>query len=317
MQNQNIEILSKALEWLQNTHCVLLITVIKTWGSSPRPPGSLMALRDDGHISGSISGGCIEDDLIQKVRTEGIPNTPERLSYGVDSDQANRFGLPCGGQLQLVCEPLNSPDEIKTLVTRLNQGEKVARYLTLSNGASQLKSTRQNQKLELAGDTFMQVFGPQHRLLIIGAGQISSLLAQIALSLDYSVLICDPRREYHDEWAVSGTTLLRSMPDDSVIEMKPDSNTAIVALTHDPKLDDMALIEALASPAFYVAALGSRLNNDRRRERLALFDLTPHQISQLKGPAGLDIGSRTPAEIAVSIAADLIATKNQITTSPV
>jgi len=315
MMNQDLLILQTARRWLAAEQPVLLFTVAQTWGSSPRPPGSLMALRSDGHVAGSVSGGCVEDDLMRRVQSaSNLPALPEVITYGVDAEQARRFGLPCGGTLRLVQEPLHTEhlQAIEALLDRLQAGELVARKLDLATGEVTLQSATAGQALSLSEQQFTQVFGPQYRLLLIGAGQLSALLAQIALSLDFAVTVCDPREEYYDEWAVADVELVRTMPDDTVLAMQPDQRTAIVTLTHDPKLDDMALLEALNSPAFYVAALGSRLNNERRRERLHEFDLSSAQIAALHGPAGLSIGSKTPAEIAVSIAAQLVAAKNGV-----
>jgi len=157
------------------------------------------------------------------------------------------------------------------------------------------------------------VHGPCWRMLIIGAGQVSTYLARMAQALDYQVIVCDPRKGMHATWDVPDTTLTSEMPDDAVVALQPDASTVIIALTHDPKLDDMALLEALKSPAFYVGALGSKANNDKRRARLALFDLTAEEINRLHGPVGLNIGSRTPPEIAVSILAHLISLRNKQT----
>jgi len=314
MLNQNQDILTRALKWLNAGHGVLLYTVVNTWGSSPRPPGSIMILRDDGQVAGSVSGGCIEDDLILRLKNEGLPANPSIVSYGVKADEARRFGLPCGGTMRLVQEPLAGATAIKDLsrvLSMLEQGHIVTRTLCLNTALVSQAIARDNDVLQCDENEFIAVFGPRYRLLIIGAGQIGELLSQIAISLDFAVTICDPRTEYHSEWAVANTHLVTTMPDDTVIEMQMDSRTAVVALTHDPKLDDMALMEALASPAFYIGALGSKVNNDQRRERLLEFDLNQAQIAQLHGPAGLDIGSHTPAEIAVSIAAELVAAKNQ------
>ncbi|WP_022953144.1 XdhC family protein [Leucothrix mucor] len=312
MMNQDLLILQTARDWLRAGHQAVLVIVAQTWGSSPRPPGSIMALRDDGHVAGSVSGGCVEDDMIMQVREQGIPQQAGIVSYGVDQDQARRFGIPCGGTLRLVQEPLTTPDKLDELLESLAQGQLIRRTLQLSDGSVTLDKAQAGQDLELTETQFTAIFGPRYRVLLIGAGQLSALLAQIALSLDFAVTVCDPREEYYDEWAVAGAELVRTMPDDTVLSMKPDERTAIIALTHDPKLDDMALMEALNTPAFYVAALGSKLNNDRRRERLLEFDLTAQQIERLYGPAGLFIGSKTPAEIAVSIAAQMVAVQRGV-----
>ena len=312
MDNQDLEVLRRARDWLHAGHAVMLATVVRTWGSSPRPPGSLLVLRDDGRASGSVSGGCIEDDLIDRLRREGLPAHPCQVSYGVTADEARRFGLPCGGTMALVLEPVRTADALDTLLARIEAGELVERRLDLASGESLLQPAHPEQGLRFDGQTLVSVFGPRYRLLIIGAGQLSAVLARMALALDFAVTVCDPREEWAEEWAVPGTTLSRTMPDDLVIEMRPDARTAVVALTHDPKLDDLALMEALRTPAFYVAALGSRRNNVARRERLREFDLDEAQVAALRGPAGLFIDSRTPAEIAVSIAAELVAVKNGV-----
>nr|WP_249116016.1 XdhC family protein [Azoarcus sp. L1K30] len=307
-----MEVLQRARQWLTDGKRVLLATVVRTWGSSPRPPGALLALREDGRAVGSVSGGCIEDDLMYRLRAEGMPQTARMVSYGVGAEEARRFGLPCGGTMELVLEPLAEPAPLDALLARLVAGELVERRLHLPSGSSTLAPAHPEQGLSFDGETLVSVFGPRYRLLLIGAGQLSASLARMALALDFAVTVCDPREEWFEEWSVPGTVLTREMPDDVVIGMRADARTAIVALTHDPKLDDLALMEALRSPAFYVAALGSRRNNAARRDRLREFDLDATQVAALRGPAGLYIGSRTPGEIAVSIAAELVAVKNGV-----
>ena len=310
MKNQTFDILNQTSRWLHDGYQVLLVTVIETWGSSPRPSGSLMAMREDGQIIGSVSGGCIEDDLITRITQNDLPETPEFISYG--EEESRRFGLPCGGTMRLLQEPLKTADEIDNLLGKLANRQTIARVLDLNTGLANTRLAQQNEVLTCDDKQLTSIFGPQYRLLIIGAGQLSSLLAEIVLSMDFSITICDPRSEYYEQWKVDGTNLVTTMPDDTVINMQVDSLTAVVTLTHDPKLDDMALLEALKSPAFYIAALGSKLSNEKRRERLKLFDLNEQQISRLSGPAGISIGSKTPAEIAISIAAELVAVKNRV-----
>lgn len=312
MDSLDLQVLTRADQWLANGHQVLLVTVVRTWGSSPRPVGALLALRDDGHAVGSVSGGCIEDDLMHQLRHEGMPSGPHLARYGIDADEARRFGLPCGGSMQMVIEPLSDRHALTPLLEQLGTGALLARSVDLRTGQTSLAPAISGQVLAFDGDVLVSVFGPRYRLLLIGAGQLSASLARMAIGLDFAVTVCDPREEYYAEWAEAGTVLTREMPDDVVAAMRPDARTAVIALTHDPKLDDLALMEALRSPAFYVAALGSRRNNAARRERLLEFDLNEAQVSRLYGPAGLYIGSRTPAEIAVSIAAELVAVRNGI-----
>ena len=315
MEILDFEVLKTAVAWLSSGYEVSLATVVQTWGSAPRPPGSLLALRADGQVIGSVSGGCIEDDLIARIRQQGSPPKPEWMQYGVTRDQAQHFGLPCGGIIELVVEPLHNPDWITEVMRHIASHTLVKRTLNLTSGEVQLTADAQDQPLTFNGEQLSMTFGPQRRLLLIGAGQLSQIVAQMVQPLGFNVLMCDPREEYTGTWQAAWGKHMAGMPDDVVREMKPDSHTAIVALTHDPKLDDMALLEALKSAAFYVGALGSRVNNKNRRERLALFDLTPQQIDRLHGPVGLHIGSRYPAEIALSILAEIISVKNGITPS--
>lgn len=313
MDNIDIEVLRNCVKWLESGHQVTLATVTKTWGSSPRPAGAMLALRDDGLVSGSVSGGCIEDDLINRARTHALAGTtPEVVTYGVSGEEARKFGLPCGGTIQLVLEPLRAPAPMQALLERVERRELTARELDVRTGAVKLRPAGRDEGLQFDGKRLITVLGPRYRLIIIGAGQLSKFIAQIALGLDYQVTVCDPRSEYSDTWDVPEAMLVREMPDDLVVRMKPDAHTAVIALTHDPKLDDMALMEALKSEAFYVGAIGSRANNEKRRKRLREFDLSEEEIARLHGPIGVYIGSRTPPEIAISILAEMTAYKNGV-----
>ncbi len=313
MDSIDLEVLKTAAAWIATGHRCELITVIKTWGSSPRPIGATLAICDDGSVVGSVSGGCIEDDLIDRVRQHGITRThPELVSYGISADEAHRFGLPCGGTIELAIEPLSPASAIDQLLARLERHELLERRIDLATGAVTLASAAAGSSQRIEQGTLVTVHGPRWRLFIIGAGQLSRFLAQIASAMDYHVTVCDPREEYRAGWQLPGVQLVHSMPDDLVIESRLDHRSAVVALTHDPKLDDLALMEALKSNAFYVGAIGSRLNNAKRRERLKLFDVSDAQLERLHGPIGLYIGSKTPAEIAISILAELTAIKNGV-----
>jgi xanthine dehydrogenase accessory factor len=313
MDSVDLDVLKRCDEWLESGHRVLLVTVVKTWGSSPRPDGAMLAVRDDGLAAGSVSGGCIEDDIIDRTRREGMHETKcEVVTYGVSADEARRFGLPCGGTIRLVLEPLSRESGIRALLREIEAGRLTARELDLATGRSTLRPANATDGQTFDGNVLTTIHGPRYRMLVIGASQLSKYLAQIAVGLDYQVTICDPRDEYTETWDVPGVTLVRSMPDDTVQAMRLDERCAVVALTHDPKLDDLALMEALKSPAFYVGALGSRANNAKRRERLREFDLRDDEIGRLHGPIGLYIGSRTPPEIAVSILAEITAVKNGV-----
>ncbi|MGB8337560.1 MAG: XdhC family protein [Burkholderiales bacterium] len=313
MDSIDLEVLRNTVKWLDEGKKVSLVTVTKTWGSSPRPEGAMLALREDGLVTGSVSGGCIEDDLIHRARNHTLTGTlPEVVTYGVTAEEARRFGLPCGGTIQVVMEPLSRPADMRALLEKVERHDLVARELDLASGASRLRPATPNELLQFNGKQLTTVHGPRYRLLIIGAGQLSKFLAEVAMGLDYQVTVCDPREEYTQVWDVPGAILVRTMPDDTVIAMKLDARSAVIALTHDPKLDDMALMEALKSQAFYIGAIGSRVNNEKRRERLKEFDLTDAEIARLHGPIGIYIGSKTPPEIAISVLAELTAAKNSI-----
>lgn len=313
MDSSNLDVLKQCQRWLETDRHCQLVTVTKTWGSSPRPVGALLAIREDGLVVGSVSGGCIEDDLIENVRQHGIQrNLPDIVTYGITAEQAHQFGLPCGGTIQLVIEPLSHQSGITALLEKLAANHLVARHLSLRSGQVKLLPAKRGSTLQLRDDEMISIHGPQWRLLIIGAGELSRFLASVAVGLDYQVIVCDPREEYRDTWQVEGVQLMTGMPDDVVEELKLDARSAVVALTHDPKLDDLALMSALKSSAFYVGAIGSKHNNAKRRERLKLFDISDEELSHLHGPVGLFIGSKTPAEIAISILAEMTAVKNGV-----
>jgi len=312
MDNVDLNILRQVAAWRAEGRRVVLGTVTRTWGSAPRPVGALVAVRDDGAIAGSVSGGCIEDDLIEKTRAHALAaEAPQVVQYGVSGDEAARFGLPCGGTLELVLEPLGAHSEIEPLLERLVAGGRVRRTLELASGRVTLAPADAAADVVVLDDErLVTIHGPHWRLLIVGAGQMSQYLAQMAQALDYGVTVCDPREEYVPAEPLPGVTYVRDMPDDAVVALKPDAHTAVIALTHDAKLDDLALMEALNSPAFYVGAIGSRVNQARRKARLAEhFGMSETTLARLHGPVGIKNGARTPPEIAVSILAELTAVR--------
>ncbi|MDD5331121.1 MAG: XdhC family protein [Sulfuricella sp.] len=311
MDSVDLEVLQKCLHWQNDGHRVALATVVKTWGSSPRPMGSLLAIRDDGLLAGSVSGGCVEADLIERMRT--VPAIhPEVLSYGNPTDECSRFRLPCGGMLQLVLEPAPQKLMLQAILDAITHHHRlIGRRLDLASGHATLYTPQTGETTRFVGLTLTSVHGPRWRLLMIGAVQTARCLTQIAQALDYQVSVCDPREEYRKAWSIECAELVPGMPDEAVRAFVPDVHSAVVALSHDPKIDDPALLEALKSPAFYVGSLGSRASNAKRRERLRQ-DLTEGDVGRLHGPVGLPIGSHTPPEIAVSIMAELTATRHGI-----
>ncbi|MDH0300986.1 MULTISPECIES: XdhC family protein [unclassified Pseudomonas] len=318
MESIDLLVLRTTFDWLQAGHRVLLATVARTWGSSPRPVGSMMALRNDGRVVGSVSGGCIEDDLIHRYTTAyggpGLPQgTPEVVRYGVSADEAHRFGLPCGGTLELILEFSPAIEALQPLLARLDDGQLVRRHLDLDNGEVNLESTATPEQFGFDGQHMVNTLGPGYRMLLIGAGALAEYLATMALFNGFRVAVCDPRPEHMATWSVAGVEHRRGMPDDVVRAFKVDLRTCIIAVSHDPKLDDLALLEALHGPAFYIGAIGSRRNSQLRRERLIEhFGESEASLERLHGPIGIYIGSKTPAEIAVSVMAEVLAAKNAV-----
>jgi xanthine dehydrogenase accessory factor len=312
MDSVDLSVLKSLREWQGEDQPLWLATVVETYGSSPRPPGAMLALRGDGLVVGSVSGGCIEDDLVLRAKRGELPvDRCDVLTFGATSEEAKRFRLPCGGVIRLVIEPVRNMEWVEQVMQLVRSHRFVKRTLHFNSMHIVLDDASHSENIFFDGNTLTTVHGPRWRMLIIGAGQTSFYLASMAQALDYQVYVCEPRSDMRETWDVPDTTLMGEMPDDAVLALQADNSTVIIALTHDPKLDDMALLEALKSPAFYVGALGSQTNNLKRRERLSMFDLTPEEIARLHGPVGLNIGSRTPPEIAVSILAHLISIRNQ------
>ncbi|WP_050469716.1 XdhC family protein [Herbaspirillum chlorophenolicum] len=318
MESIDLTVLRELKDWRVSGRPALLATVVHTWGSSPRPPGSMLALREDGRISGSVSGGCIEDDLIDRYsRANGGPGIPGRapqvVRYGVSADEAHRFGLPCGGTLELLLEFNPDAALLDELVRTLDHGTLVTRSLRCTDGHVALNKAVAPAEVEFDGRQLSVTLGPAYRMLLIGAGTLAQYLATMALFNGFDITLCDPRREYLDAWTIPGIKTTADMPDDAVVAFRPDLRSCVVALSHDPKLDDLALLEALHSQAFYIGAIGSRRNSANRRNRLAThFGESQESLSRLHGPVGIYIGSKTPPEIAVSVMAEILAAKNGV-----
>lgn len=305
------------MEWLEQGQRVALVTVVRTWGSSPRPIGSLMLMRDDGVHTGSVSGGCVEEDLVARYRDQQLADAyPTLVDYGIDRQEATRFGLPCGGRLELLVEELDNLSQIQTLLEKMYNKELTLRQVCLNTGEVSLHTASAKDDFLYTDDYVKKVFGPRWQMLLIGAGHLSQYVASMAVMLDYQVIVCDPREEYERGWTLSDSEqdieFVRIMPDEAVQAYATHPRSVVITLAHDPKLDDMALMDALNSQAFYVGAIGSQKNNDQRRERLKQLGITPHELQQLHAPVGLPIGSHTPPEIAVSILAEITAMRHQV-----
>lgn len=318
MENIDIAVLRALRDWRAEGAPALLATVVRTWGSSPRPVGSMMALREDGRSVGSVSGGCIEDDLIRRYTTVFGGGVPTAMAagvarYGLDADEAHRFGLPCGGTLELMLEFRPDAESLSALLAELAAGRLVRRQVCFRTGRVTLAEAHVPAALHFDGRQLANTLGPGYRMLLIGAGPLAEYLAAMAMFNGFAVSVCDPRMNYLQVNAIPGAAMVPDMPDDAVTAFRPDSRSCVIALTHDPKLDDMALLEALYSPAFYVGAIGSRRNSALRRARMIEhLGQTEESLRRLRGPIGIHIGSKTPAEIAVSVMAEVLAAKNGV-----
>lgn len=311
METQEQFVLTQLLKWLERGDKAWLCTIVGTTGSSPRPPGSMLALNQHGDTAGSLSGGCVEDDLLERLRGGEVLSAPQLREYGVTAEENERLGLPCGGRLHVLIEPLDhstsTTAQFKFILARLSDRQCCERLVDLKSGGAQVREVDRVQRLQLTDSDMRQSFGPRYQLLLVGAGQLARTLSQMAQMLDYRVLVCDPREDRIAHWDLPDVELIQGMPDDVIRERATDDHSIVITLTHDPRIDDMALMEALTQPLFYIGALGSIRTTIKRRERLVQLGLSEVQLSRLHAPVGLDIGSKTPAEIAVSILAQLTA----------
>ncbi len=293
----NDSVLAAAREWAGSR--MALATVVSTWGSAPRPRGSHMLVHEDGRFEGSVSGGCVENDILA-IAAEVIAGAPAVLkSYGVGDSAAWEAGLPCGGTIEVLVQPVSEagfpPALFHAIAAARAQGKPFEVATDLATGRS-------------GGGDFVNRYDPPRRLLIVGAVQIAQALAGLARELGISCTVIDPRARFLTAERFPGVMLDDRWPDDAVTALRPDPATAVVTLSHDPKIDDPALIAALAAPTGYVAALGSRKSQAARLERLTAAGIGPDDLARIEGPAGLDLGAIGPAEIALSIAAAMVKT---------
>jgi len=308
MNSTDQTILSCLLASLTQGEQPWLVTVVATIGSSPRPVGSLVAFRADGSQVGSVSGGCVEEDLIARLLA-GEFNGPQvyLTDYGVSAEDNEKWGLPCGGRLELAIQQLNEKDLewVTEAYNAMSTRQTLSRSVSLESGETQISPAEQFAPLENSADTLTHCFGPRHRLLLVGAGQLAANLSTLALAMDYEVLLADSREWALDQWQGPEVEKILGLPDDVVREHAADEHCAVITLSHDPRVDDMALMEALDSACWYVGALGSVRTTEKRLQRLSQLGLSSDALARLHAPVGLSIGSKTTMELAVSIMAQL------------
>jgi len=284
-----------------------IATVVSTWGSAPRPRGSHMLVNADGRFEGSVSGGCVESDILATA-AEVIAGAPFQVkNYGVADAAAWEVGLPCGGEIAVMVQPVSAEGFDPELFDRISEARAAGKALTVSTN---LETGHSDLRPLETGSAFLNRYDPPRRLLIIGAVQIAQALAGLARQLGIETVVIDPRARFLTEERFPGVTLDDRWPDEAVAAYAPGPATAVVTLSHDTKIDDPALIAALAAPTAYVGALGSRRSHAARRERLAAQGVGEAALDRIDAPVGLDIGAIGPGEIALSIAAAMVGAFN-------
>jgi xanthine dehydrogenase accessory factor len=332
MSGRDPSIIPSALAWLAEGRRVALATVMQTWGSAPQPVGSQLAIDGEGNFLGSVSGGCVEGEVIAEAAEVLLSAKPKTLQFGVEDGTAWKAGLACGGTIRVLLEPLQRGDGgkgegvLRRLGSDIEARRKVALVTELATGERRLahapddlgqdlapalaEAFQHNRSLTLQrsdGEVFVNVFDPTIRLIVIGAVHVAQALAPMALALGYDLLIVDPRAAFATEERFGDVRVLPDWPDEALAAIGLDAATAIAVLSHDAKIDDAALISALRSDAFYVGAVGSRKTHAARVERLRAAGLATADIARIHAPIGLDIGAQGAAEIALSIIAEVAA----------
>lgn len=325
-------IIAKALNWLAEGRRVALATVIQTWGSAPQPVGSQLLIDADGNFLGSVSGGCVEAEVITQAADVIATGEPKSLEYGVEDSTAWKVGLACGGSIRIFVEKVEGERDssaeslLHRIVSDVESRRQVALITNLATGAQRLAYSPRDLEKDLAttlgdafrcdksialaadcGEVFINVFNPTVRLIVVGAVHIAQQLVPMARALGHDVVIVDPRTAFATEERFGDAEISCEWPDEALPKIGVDARTALIALTHDPKIDDPALIHALSSNAFYVGALGSRKTHAKRVERLLKAGVSVAGIKRISAPIGLDIGAQGAAEIALSIMAEITA----------
>ena len=299
-------ILAAAIDWAGAP--MAIATVVETWKSAPCPVGTHMLVHADGRFVGSVSGGCVEGDVLERAHMVLAGAPPVLRRYGVADDAAWDVGLPCGGDIQVLVQPVSADGFPAHLFGDIIEARSAGAALSV---ATDLESGRSALLDDDTGAGFVNIYHPPRRLLIVGAVEIASALAAIAVSQGVDVTLCDPRGRFLTAERFPGIRLDDRWPDDAVKAFAPDSRSAIVTLSHDPKIDDPALAAALASPAAYVAALGSVRSHQARLARLSAAGVSAEQCARIEGPAGVAINAISAPEIALSIAGGMIRAFNQ------
>lgn len=335
-------VISSVLKWLKEDEPVWLCSITKTWGSSPTPAGTLMAYCKKHGVAGTLSGGCIEEDLLEKMQlgtlliNQNKQQFPIEMIYGGSQEEQSKFVLPCGGQLHILVEYLHATLEViehfSSLEYFLHQREIIGRKVAVHSGEITLLTENIQRGISRVAECSVQnknqnftdttnakekvyiehIMGPAYQMLLIGASEVARCVAELALSLDFEVSVWDHREEFIRNWQVQNVEVYQGSPEKLINEKFTDENNAIIALAHDPRVDDFALVDALSTKAFYIGAIGSKNTCRKRRERLVNYVGPPELLDKMHSPVGIDIGSKTPFEIAISVMAHVIQKRSEL-----
>lgn len=306
------DLFQKIEGWFTEGENIAIVTVVKTWGSSPNPIGSIMLITESGRFIGSVSGGCVEGAVIEKSKNVIKNKVPLLMHYGVTDEDAWEVGLACGGEIDVFIQPLSKNNY--TRLIKAAENKKAPTYWTIIKGPDKLigkiifeKEELKKYNRESGIEIFKNFLTFPLEIVLIGGAQIAVKLSELANVLGCEVTIIDPRKAFiQEERFPASVKIIHGWPDEAFKDIQISKSSAIVTLSHDPKIDDPALLVALTSPAFYIGALGSMKTQKNLKERLVDAGLPKSSINRLKGPVGLDIGAKTPAEIALSILAEII-----------
>ncbi len=309
---EDIEIIKQSLDYLKNDRFITFCTVARTWGSSPRPAGSLLVISELGMHFGSVSGGCIEDDLLLKYNEGAFDHAKTTvLTYDANNNDTAHIKIPCGSILEIVVERISDSHQLQTIYQHLCNGQTISRLIQISESSSDIETTgTADNDFFYDGQCLRRSFGPRWRIIITGANDVCAYVARLGKMLGYSIIICEPRKNYLSSWTLQEFEITSLMPDDAVDQYAVNFSTIVLSLSHDLKLDDMALLRALELDLFYVGAIGSKKTQHARLQRLAELGLSQDSLKKLHAPVGLNIHSKVPAEIAISIFAELTLLRN-------
>ncbi|QJI29998.1 XdhC family protein [Pseudomonas sp. ADAK18] len=318
MQHLDLQVMRRALEWSMAGQCVWLCTVLATYGSAPRAPGSLLAVNAEGQWIGSLSGGCVEEDFLARVAEGAFPEAVNVVRYGEGDDPRSRGSLPCGGILDVLVERLEADCAVQAHLRELESAllgqRRLIREIDLASGARSLfADAEQGVRIEREIDRVRVRVGAAQRLLLAGYSSVAQACAEFAVGLGFEVILCDPRDEVLEGVVLNNVEIRRQLPSVFIEGGGCHRDTAVVALTHDPRIDDLAMMEAVRTEAFYIGVMGSMQTSQKRFERLRRTGgLSEAQLARIHAPIGLNLGSKTPAEIALAVLADILRIRSGI-----